>query len=61
VISAVELSMLLRHVENVEALHNLLRDGLVRPVLHGDSIVAITTTTAGGAKLRSVTLPTADA
>jgi hypothetical protein len=45
--------------EQLDALASLLNRGLVRPILDGDSIVAITTTTTGDAALSAMTLPTA--
>jgi hypothetical protein len=43
--------------EQLDALASLLNRGLVRPILDGDSIVAITATAAGAAKLNGVMLP----
>jgi hypothetical protein len=58
VIGRTELCLLLRQVENAEALHNLIRHGLVRPILDGDNVIALTTTPEGDCALRAVTLPT---
>jgi hypothetical protein len=60
-INDAELCLLMRSAEDVETIANLLRDGLVRPLLNGDTIVGIATTDQGNATLGALTLPTADA
>jgi hypothetical protein len=47
--------------EQLDAPATLLDRGPVRPILDGDSIVAITTTTTGDSALSAMTLPTASA
>jgi hypothetical protein len=59
VIDRAELLLILSasDTEQIDALASLLNRGLVRPILDGDSIVAITTTAAGAAKLNGMMLP----
>jgi hypothetical protein len=63
VIGRAELLLILSasDTEQIDALASLLNRGLVRPILDGDSIVAITTTTTGDAALSAMTLPASTA
>lgn len=58
-ISALELALLLRSDRdaNLNSLQSLITRGLVTVVTDRDSIVAITATAAGAAKLNGVMLP----
>jgi hypothetical protein len=62
VIAYRELVLLLNSADGagqLDALASLLNRGLVRPILDGDSIVGLKTTSKGDATLKARTLPTA--
>jgi hypothetical protein len=56
-IDRLELLLLIRSTEQVDAVENLLERGLVSAVVNGDAITAIKTTTKGNAALKARTLP----
>ena len=56
-IGQLELILLLRSAEQVDAIENLLECGLVSAVVNGDAITAIKTTIKGDAALCAMTLP----
>lgn len=60
-IEHLELVLLLRSAEQIDAVENLIVTGLSAFTTDADAITGLTTTPAGNAKLRSVTLPPASA
>jgi hypothetical protein len=60
-ITHTELCLLMRSAENVDGIADLLRRGLVRPLLDGDRIVALDATDQGNATLSALTMPTGEA
>jgi hypothetical protein len=58
-IERLELLLLLRSTEQVDAVENLIVSGLSTFAIEADTIVGLDNTVQGNARLRAMTLPTA--